>query len=182
MKRLISSISLIGLILGSSASAVQIFSYDLTFVEGPLAGIGGSMATVTTTDGDTPGAFSTWKNISDSSITDFSAMIVINAAGDTIDFDLTNVASGFAKVVGGAITAGTISATITPTPLTSLSLQFNTSTVIVNGTPAGGFSKGVDGIAPKSRTIGVPDNGSTILLLGLSIIGIAALRRRFGRS
>lgn len=89
----LAAVALSGLLFCGSAGAVQTFSFDLVFSSGALAAFPGSMATITTTDGDTPGAFATWKNINNATVLDFSAMIVVDGVGTTLNYGLGNVAT-----------------------------------------------------------------------------------------
>ena len=156
----------------------KIKSFNLVFSTGPLASFSGSMATITLSDGDTtnPISLTNWKTVANGGIVDYSAMIVINANGDTLDFNLgalgNSVGNNILQVTNGEITAGPLVMNrVNPNPLTGLTLNFNNDTVLINGTQAGGFSTGT--ILPK----GVPIP-SSLLFFGLGFVGFAVWRYR----
>jgi len=172
-------------LFATPVDAVQYLSYDLDFTSGSLSGIAGSMVTLELSDGDATGPLANWKSASNGGILGYSATIVVDSAGTTLDFQSgaagNSLGNANLSVAGGEILYGSIvmylAANLPDNSLATLYLNFNMNPDFVslnNAVPAGGYSTGT--VSPKS-TVSVPDGGLSILLLGGGLVGLACWRR-----
>ncbi len=178
MKALVISVLFSSLLIGS-ASAIQTHSYDLTFTEGALTGIGGSMLTVNLTDGDATGAVANWKSLENGGIVSYQAMIV-DTGGGIVDFDSTATGNTWGnnaiRVTGGVVDAGYLVMYSGGNANASLSFSFNNMSFTSNGSALGGPGRGT--IALKAANTDVADSGSTMLLLSGALLSLMYFKRR----